>query len=78
MIKYVNANSEPDFESLNAKNLEYLERIMNAVGDTLDYFHYHNKNLTKAQDYKLDDLEEVFRAINREAQADAMKMAFRG
>ena len=78
MIKYVKANNEVDFESLNAQNLEFLERIMNAVGETLDYFHYHNKNLTKAQDYKLDDLEEVFQAINREAQANAMKMAFKG
>ena len=42
-----------------------LETLLTAVKETLDYFDYHNKNLTKKQDYILDDLKDVYDEIKR-------------
>ena len=46
-------------------NLEkvYMENLMEVIDDVLGYFDFHNKNLTKAQEWKLDDLKEVYRKI---------------
>lgn len=38
--------------------IERLEDIDNELIDCLDYFKYHNKNLTKQQDYKIDEIRE--------------------
>ena len=55
-----NINLEKGLE--NRVNIDYvierLEDINNNLIDLLDYFKYHNKNLTKEQDYKIDDIRE--------------------
>ena len=36
------------------------EQWLALMQDGLDYFKFHNKNLTKKQEYKLDDLHGLF------------------
>ena len=35
------------------------ENLMNAAEGLISYFRYHNKNLTKAQHYKIIDFAEI-------------------
>lgn len=41
---------------------------MEILEDIKDYFKYHNKNLTKAQDYKIYDLEDLIEALKAEEE----------
>lgn len=38
--------------------MEYSDIIRN-IDDIFDYFKFHSKNLTKTQEYKLDDLKDL-------------------
>lgn len=50
----------------NICNYDYMENLMTVIDDVIGYFDYHNKNLTKAQDWKLDELREIYRKIRNE------------
>lgn len=39
---------------------------MQEIKDILDWFKYHNKNLTKAQEYKLYKIEQIIK--NKEVE----------
>ena len=41
----------------------YMEDLIRAAKDLVDYFKYHNKNTTKAQDEKLEELDRVLRMM---------------
>ena len=45
---------------------EYIEDLIEAAKDLVNYFQYHNKNLTKAQDDKIDAVAETLRLIELE------------
>ena len=50
---------------INLSNI-YMENLMLVIDDVIGYFDYHNKNLTKAQEWKLDELKEIYRKIRNE------------
>lgn len=41
----------------------YMEDLIRAAKDLVDYFKYHNKNTTKAQDEKLEELDRALRMM---------------
>ena len=41
----------------------YMDDLIRAANDLVDYFKYHNKNTTKAQDEKLEALDRVLRMM---------------
>jgi len=43
----------------------YMDEVIRAAENLVDYFKYHNKNTTKKQDEKISDLEEALRLIRR-------------
>ncbi len=52
--------------NLNIKNsvninyvIEKLEEIQKNVNDEIDFFKYHNKNLTKTQEEKIANLNDI-------------------
>ena len=55
-----NINFEKDLE--NRINIDYvierLEDIKNELLENIEYFDYHNKNLTKKQDEKIDNIKD--------------------
>ena len=42
-------------------NLKYIQKTIN---DELSYFKYHNKNLTKKQDEKIQKIDDIINDIN--------------
>lgn len=42
--------------------MEY-HNIMRKIDDVFDYFRYHNKNLTKTQEWKLQELQDLISAL---------------
>jgi hypothetical protein len=56
---------ESEKEEIKLINI-YMENLMMVIDDVIGYFDYHNKNLTKAQDWKLDELREIYRKIRNE------------
>lgn len=42
-----------------------LLEVVNTAQELVDYFKYHNKNLNKAQDAKVDDLEEALQKLKQ-------------
>lgn len=42
--------------------MKYSDIIRN-IDDIFDYFKFHSKNLTKAQEYKLDDLRNLIHEL---------------
>lgn len=50
---------------INLSNI-YMENLMMVIDDVIGYFDYHNKNLTKAQEWKLNELKEIYRKIRNE------------
>ena len=55
-----NINFEKNLE--NRINIDYvierLEDIKNELLENIEYFDYHNKNLTKKQDEKIDNIKD--------------------
>lgn len=43
----------------------YMDEVIKAAENLVDYFKYHNKNTTKAQDEKISDLEDALRLVRR-------------
>lgn len=43
----------------------YMDDVIKAAENLVDYFKYHNKNTTKAQDGKISDSENALRMIGR-------------
>lgn len=43
-------------------NMKYSDIIRN-IDDIFDYFKFHSKNLTKTQEYKLDDLRNLIHEL---------------
>lgn len=48
-------------------NKLFAEDIFRAAENLISYFKYHNKNITKAQEGKISDLEDALRLIGRKA-----------
>lgn len=46
-------------------NVLHLDGVIKAAESLVNYFKYHNKNITKAQDEKISDLEDALRLIGR-------------
>ena len=50
----------------NRVNIDYiidrLEGINDKLINNIEYFDYHNKNLTKEQYYKIDEIKEILKA----------------
>ena len=59
-----------EIESNKNISIDYvLERLKNINGNLnriLDFFKYHNKNLTKEQEFKIIQLEEINEKLYRE------------
>ena len=53
------------------KKYTFTDTQMEILEDIKDYFKYHNKNLTKAQEYKIYDLEDLIEALKG---AEKMKL----
>lgn len=49
-------------EEINLRAL-YLDDIITAAENVVDYFRYHNKNITKAQEWKIEELAEALQLI---------------
>lgn len=43
----------------------YMDEVIEAAENLIDYFKYHNKNITKMQDKKISDLEKALQLIGR-------------
>ena len=44
--------------------MEYRE-IISEIANIFDYFKLHNKNLTKAQEFKLQDLQDLIYKLHK-------------
>ena len=53
------------FENDVDLNKLFAEDIFSAAENLVSYFRYHNKNITKAQEEKIDALENALRMIER-------------
>lgn len=49
-------------EEINLRAL-YLDDIITAAENVVDYFRYHNKSITKAQEWKIEELAEALQRI---------------
>lgn len=36
-----------------------LDKLLKELKDNIDYFDYHNKNLTKEQEFKINDIKDI-------------------
>lgn len=41
-------------------------KLYEKIQDVCDYFKYHNKNLTKKQEYLIIDLEEILQEVKQD------------
>ena len=64
-VKYLQSRGESVASVTEHSELRglYLNVLIEAAENLVDYFKYHNKNTTKAQDEKIDDLAEILRII---------------
>lgn len=44
--------------------MKYSE-IISEIANIFDYFKFHNKNLTKAQEFKLQDLKDLIHELHK-------------
>jgi hypothetical protein len=47
---------------MEERNVKYSDIIRN-IDDIFDYFKFHSKNLTKTQEYKLNDLQDLIHEL---------------
>lgn len=62
LLDYGETILDDEKEEIKLVNI-YMENLMMVIDDVIGYFDYHNKNLTKAQKWKLDELKEMYRKI---------------
>lgn len=61
-LRSVGETTEGEAERIELKAF-YMESLIAAAGDLVDYFRYHNKNTTKAQDAKIEALAEILELL---------------
>lgn len=61
-ISILSANAKIVGIEMEERNVKYSDIIRN-IDDIFDYFKFHSKNLTKTQEYKLDDLKDLIHEL---------------
>ena len=59
-LKSVGETTEGKMEYEEIKSL-YMDELIGAAKNLVDYFNYHNKNITKAQEEKIGELKEILK-----------------